>query len=66
MARPSGPQPDHSPLENAERFPHLTAESDQQHHAAISFFGGLIQAGSGNFGGLGRPFEKRSGSLVSG
>jgi hypothetical protein len=42
VARPSGPQPDHSPLENAARFPHLTAESDQQHHAAISFFGGLI------------------------
>jgi hypothetical protein len=48
-------------LENAARFPHLTAESDQQHHVAISFFGGLIQAGSDNFGGLGRPFEKRSG-----
>ena len=27
---PSFPHPAHSPLENAARFPHLTAESDQQ------------------------------------
>lgn len=35
--------------------------SDQRHHAAILFFGGLIQAGSGRLGGLGRPLGKRSG-----
>ena len=34
-ARPAGPKPDHSTLENARRFPHLTAECNQQQNAGL-------------------------------